>query len=243
MSSNKPIIGVSADIGVEEESKFPGHRQTFVYEDYVKSVESAGGIPIVLPVTTDEEIVKQLAEEIDGLLLTGGVDVNPLEYGEEPLEQQGGISPERDKFEIALLKAVIDLKKPVFAICRGLQIMNIAYGGTLYQDLTYISKKTLKHQQGSVNLGDETHSVFVEKDSYLHDIFGEKVMTNSFHHQAVKEVAKGFKVTAWSKDDIVEGIEKEGDCSVVGVQWHPERMADEHEHMLKLFKHLVKEAS
>lgn len=244
MSSKKPVIGISADINVEEAGNFPGHRQTFVYEDNVKSVEAAGGLPVVLSVTTDEAIIKQLAEEIDGLLLTGGADVNPLEYGEEPLENQGMISPERDQFEIALVKAVIDLKKPVFAICRGIQIMNIAYGGTLHQDLAYISKETSKHKQNSLRPGDESHTVFIKKDSYLYELFGDEVMTNSFHHQAIKEVAKGFKVTAASKDGIVEGIQKEGDCSVAGVQWHPEWMVgDHHEHMLKLFKHLVKEAS
>ncbi|WLV24913.1 gamma-glutamyl-gamma-aminobutyrate hydrolase family protein [Aciduricibacillus chroicocephali] len=243
MAEKKPIIGVSADIGVEEASNFPGHRQTFVYEDYVKAVEAAGGVPIVLPVTRDEEIIKQHAEEIDGLLLSGGVDINPLEYGEEPLENQGAIFPERDEFEIALVKAVIELEKPVFAICRGIQIMNIAYGGTLYQDLEYAPEHTLKHQQGSGRPGDESHTVFVEKGSWLHGIFGEEVRTNSFHHQAIKDVAAGFKVTAKSKDGIIEGIEKEGDCSIVGVQWHPERMADERDDMLRLFKHLVKEAS
>lgn len=91
--------------------------------------------------------------------------------------------------------------------------------------------------------GDESHTVFVEKDSWLHELFGDEVRTNSFHHQAVKDVAEGFKVTATSKDGIIEGIEKEGDCSIVGVQWHPERMAGDNEDMLKLFRHLVKEAS
>lgn len=238
MINNKPIVGISGSVYKDANGRFPGYRLSFVNEDYVTSVENEGGVPFIIPVTTNKQVISNQVDQIDGLVLSGGVDVNPLSYDEEPLQNQGAILPERDEFEIELVRATIDAGKPVFAICRGMHILNIAYGGTLYQDIEYISEPAIKHEQES-SPWVESHTVHMEEGSYLHELFGEKVLTNSFHHQVVKDVAPDFTVTARADDGVIEGMEKKGDRSVFAVQWHPEMMTTKHENMRKLFNDFV----
>jgi len=237
MTADRPVIGVTAEITVAQGGRFPGYRSVSIYEDYVKGVERGGGLPFVLPVTTDEDVTRAQAQAIDGLLLTGGADIDPLLYGEEPEEKLGAIEPERDVHELVLVKEAIRLGKPIFAICRGIQILNIALGGTLYQDLSYKPHSTLKHEQQS----DPTalsHTVHVQEDTYLFGVFGEKTQTNSFHHQAVKDIAEDLSVAATSLDGVVEGLENH-ERSIIAVQWHPERLARDHEQMQQLFTDFV----
>lgn len=238
MTSKRPTIGVSGNVSIDKNGRFPGYRSAFAYEDYITAVELGGGTACILPVTANEEVIKSHAEHIDGLLLTGGPDINPLIYGDEPVERLGKVSPERDKFDLDLVKRVSELGKPVLAICRGVQIVNVAFGGTLHQDVAGTTEFFVKHEQSSgPSIG--THTVEIEKDSYLHRLFGDEVITNSFHHQAIKELANGFKAVAHSKDGIIEAMQKEEDLSIVGVQWHPERMAKYDRKMLKLFEDFV----
>jgi len=240
MEVKRPIIGISGNISIEKDGRFPGYRSAFAYEDYIKAVEMAGGTACILPVTTNADVIKSHAEYIEGLILTGGIDINPLLYGEEPAENLGRISSERDEFDLDLLKCVSKMGKPVLAICRGIQVVNIAFGGTLHQDLAGMSEFFVRHEQLS-GPSVASHTVHIEKDSYLHKIFGGKIVTNSFHHQAIKRLANGFKAVAHSTDGVIEAIEKE-DLLVVGVQWHPERMAKGDEKMLQLFKEFVQRA-
>jgi putative glutamine amidotransferase len=175
---------------------------------------------------------------IDALVLTGGVDIDPYLFGEPPIPQQGTIDPLRDTYELKLTKQALEQGKPLLAICRGCQVLNVAAGGTLYQDLNAQVKNSMKHsQQAPTWYG--SHPVDLREGSRLHGVYGkERVTTNSFHHQGVKNTAPGFTETAWSEDGVVEGIEQDGGAWVVGVQWHPERMIDgEH---FKIFQALVK---
>jgi putative glutamine amidotransferase len=133
------------------------------------------------------------------------------------------------------LKHVIDQGKPVLAICRGLQILNVAYGGTLYQDMSEIKESCIKHDQYS-NTSDPSHSIIIKEGTHLHSLYDNQALINSFHHQAIKDVASGFEVSSWAKDGVIEAIKKQGEQFVVGVQWHPEMMAKEHTSMLNLFK-------
>ncbi|WP_186575948.1 gamma-glutamyl-gamma-aminobutyrate hydrolase family protein [Aquibacillus kalidii] len=240
---SRPIIGISGSTQIDEGGRFPGSKRAYVYEDYVRSTERAGGVPFILPVMKDVDSIKQQVAALDGIIISGGDDVNPLMYGVEPHILQGEINPERDAFDEQLIKAAVEANKPILAICRGMQILNVVFGGTLYQDLSYIDGSYIKHDQYS-GPSYPSHSVSIEPDSFLYTIFEDKVtMINSFHHQAVKDIAHGFKVTARAKDRVVEAIEKDDDSSfVIGVQWHPEMMTESNSQMLALFEALIGKA-
>ena len=238
----KPLIGITGNIFIDAHDElFPGLHRAYVNNDYIRAVEKAGGTPLILPLIFDSEAIKDQVEAVDGILLSGGYDVHPRFYGEEPLEKLGFILQERDKHEIELIKIAIELNKPILGICRGLQILNVALGGSLYQDLSYIEGCNIKHFQSSLK-GATSHTVDLIKGTKLFDILGEKIITNSIHHQAVKEAAPTLEITALSKDGIVEGLEYTGDNYIVAVQWHPEMIFENYPIMLKLFECLVEEA-
>ncbi|MFD3157779.1 gamma-glutamyl-gamma-aminobutyrate hydrolase family protein [Haloimpatiens sp. FM7330] len=237
----KPIIGVSGSIIVDEGGMFPGYERAYVNDDYIQSVVRAGGVPYIIPMVYDEEVIRDQVKNVDALILSGGHDVNPLLYGEEPSQKLGGILPKRDTFDCALIKMAMEMKKPILGICRGHQIINAANGGTIYQDLSYINGCYIKHNQQHLS-NIPTHTVEITEGTKLYDILGEKVLTNSFHHLALNDIAPGFKVAAVSKDGVVEAIEKEGEEFVIGIQWHPEMMAKDNENMLNIFKALIRQA-
>lgn len=234
----KPIIGIVGNLLIDQGGMFPGYERAYVNKDYVKSVEKAGGAPVILPLVSDYEVVKIQIEAMDSIIISGGFDVNPLIYGEEPSQKQGFLCPERDEYDLMVIKAAMELNKPILGICRGLQILNVALGGTMYQDLSLIEGCYIKHVQES-RPEVAGHTVKVEEGTKLYSIFGEKIITNSFHHQAIKDLAPGFKVAARAKDGVIEAIEKE-EGFVVGIQWHPEMMAGkDNELMLSLFEEFV----
>ena len=239
----KPVIGISGSLIIDDSGSFAGYKRSYVNNDYILSVIKNGGIPFIIPFNENEEVIKSQMEMVDGLLLSGGQDVNPHNYGEEPMPKLGDTFPERDDFEYGLLKAALDQKKPILGICRGFQIINTFFKGSLYQDLSYIGTDVLKHNQ--VNSPSRvTHSVMVDKTTKLFDIFGEeKIMVNSFHHQAVKALGEGLVISAKAPDGITEAIEKLEYPFLVGVQWHPEMLHVSVEMMNKLFTSFIKEAS
>lgn len=233
-----PVIGILSRI--YSKSNNSSYTYMGIPSDYIESVIAAGGIPVVLPVTTNTALVERLIDNVDGLLIPGGVDLNPLVYGEEPIIKQGEISDEIDKCDMESIKIADRQKKPMLGICRGIQIINAAFGGTLYQDLSQAKGCYIKHeQQAKRNLA--SHTVNIKKDTVLYEIFGSKTITNSFHHQAVKDAARGFTVSALSCDGIVEAIEKTEPNFILGVQWHPEGMAKDDSKMHELFKRFIEE--
>lgn len=237
----KPIIGISGSLIIDQGGMFPGYERAYVNDDYVQSVVRAGGVPYIIPMVYDDEVIKAQAEAIDALIMSGGHDVNPMLYGEEPCKELGGLLPKRDTFDMALIKAVMELGKPILGICRGEQILNVVNGGSLYQDLKFAEGSYIKHNQGQLP-NFATHTVTVKEGSKLHEILGSETLVNSFHHLAVKTVAPGFKAVAYSKDGIVEAIEKEGDIFVMGLQWHPEMLSKDYSNMAKVFERLIEEA-
>ncbi|SEA05385.1 putative glutamine amidotransferase [Thalassobacillus cyri] len=229
------IIGVGAGISRDEGGPFPGYRRYFANEDYIEAVYASGGLPFILPVLDSEDAIKRQVESIDGLLLTGGNDVNPLKYGEEPVLMEHPPYPERDNAELLLVKETVRQEKPVLGFCRGIHILNVAFGGTLYQDISHKDGETIEHNQYS-NGNMVSHTITFDQESRFYDIFGEEFQVNSFHHQAVKDVADGFRATAEAKDGIVEVIEKKDkDNFVTGIQFHPELFEADHERMRKVF--------
>lgn len=240
MNKKRPIIGVSGGMQTVKEIIFPGLQRAYVNNDYIESIINSNGIPIILPIPNKIDVVKDQVDIIDGLILSGGHDLNPLLWGEEPTQKLGEILPKRDEFDIALVKYATKLKKPILGICRGMQLINVAFGGTLYQDLSYINGCNIKHNQ--INSPSvPTHTVNIKKDTILHNIFGNKIITNSFHHLAVNNIAKGFKISAYSQDGIIEAIEREDDKSIIAVQWHPEMMTEKSDNMQKLFDWFINE--
>lgn len=238
----KPVIGISGSILVMENGRFPGYRRSYVNEDYVKSVIEAGGIPLIIPVSTDQEILASYFSIIDGLVLSGGHDVDPLQYGEQPLQKLGQTLSERDVFDKALVENALKANMPVLGICRGHQVLNVALGGSLYQDLDYIPNCSIKHDQFR-DPSMPTHEIEVAEGSRLREILGSnRVLTNSFHHLAIKDMGQGLVVNAKADDGVIEGVEHPDYKFVVGVQWHPEMMALSDDKMMNLFKAVVEAA-
>lgn len=232
------LIGISGNTLITDGGMNAGMQKTYVNNDYVSSVISAGASPIILPVIENEEYIVEAVKRIDGIIISGGYDVNPILYGEEPEKIQGYTSDELDDCNLKLIKAACSLKKPILGICRGLQIINVYFGGTLYQDLSDKDGFYIKHTQES-SRNFKGHTVYVKKDSVLNPILGEKCMVNSFHHQGIKKLADGFKISAVSKDGVIEAIEKMDDNFILCVQWHPEGLTENGTEMLEIFKRFV----
>jgi len=236
---DKPLIGIIGNILIDQGGMFPGYERAYVNNDYVISVVKAGGIPVILPVISDDNTIKSQVEKVDGIIISGGFDINPLFYGEEPTEKQGFTFNERDEYDMKIVKYSSQLKKPILGICRGIQVINVAFGGTLYQDTSFAKGSYIKHMQNS-KPDLPSHTVEIIKDSMLYNIIGESAITNSFHHQSVKDVAPGFKISAMAKDGIIEAIESEKEDFILGVQWHPEMLTARGDtQMLKIFENLI----
>lgn len=225
------VVGISCKHEADEE-------RVLLSEGYFRAIEAAGGVPLILPPLTSAAAISRCAALVDGLLLSGGPDLDPAYFNEEP-RGTGVISPVRDHFELALLAEVIRLGKPVLGICRGMQVLNVFAGGDLYQDIPSQYPEALKHmQQAPAWYG--THKVRLAPGSVLARLYGcTELRVNTFHHQAVRQVAPGFRVAAWAEDGLVEAIESAGPAFVVGVQWHPETMWEKDDRQARLFKAFV----
>lgn len=237
----KPRIGITASQFLTEGGILAGTKRQYVSDAYVRAILWAGGVPVVLPIVDDQEAITAQADMVDGLVLSGGGDIQPQLFGEEPVCQMGKVLPERDKHELALVKITVTAAKPILGICRGCQLLNIALGGSIYQHLSPV-ETNLQHDQQSPGYY-AGHTVMLEEGSKLASLWGTEVMTNSFHHQAIKLAAHGLSITARTKDGIIEAVEHDTAPFIVGVQWHPELMLDSHPNMLDLFTAFVKAAS
>lgn len=234
----EPIIGIVAGLVGEIMPNNELLSRTAAPRSYSDAIDLAGGIPILIPIVKNENIEKQLSI-CDGFIFTGGMDINPIIYNEEPHQNLGAFSTELDRYQYRFIEKVIQSKKPFLAICRGFQMLNVVTGGTLYQDLSEIdSVKLLQHTQKGLGK-DPAHSVIIEKESCLYNIFGNKALVNSYHHQSIKSLGRGLKAVAKAKDGIIEGVELEGRKFGIGVQWHPETMVLSDNKMLKLFELLI----
>lgn len=233
------VIGISSNLGTIETGSYIGRERAFVVYDYVQAIALAGGIPIILPVVESDEQIMGQVQLIDGLLLSGGQDVAPAYYGEQPESALGVVHRERDAHELALVKIAHQMNKPILGICRGIQLINVAFGGTLYQDISSHHQQALQHCQKS-KPESAAHTVHLVEGSLIHRLLGSSTIeTNTFHHQAVKTLAPGFTVTGTADDQLIEVIERDGDPFTLGVQWHPELMHRHHPTMQKLFEGFV----
>ena len=223
----RPLVGITLGDGDE-----PGLHA--VREDYVRSVEQAGAVPVVLPPVRPED-VPALLDRLDGVLLSGGVDVDPALYGQERHPKLGRVNRRRDDFELALTREALRRDQPVFAICRGHQVLNVASGGTLVQDIPSLIAGAVEHD-GRGPRCRRSHRVEVTASSRLREILGEDaVSVNSLHHQAVDRIGEGLVMSARSEDGVVEGLEMPGRRFVLAVQWHPESFWNRSDSFQSLF--------
>lgn len=238
----RPIIGITGNTANYKNADFESFKIDYVSLGFSEAVSKVGGIPIVLPVK-NESFAAEYVNMIDGLLLSGGQDVSPMLYGEEPRKVIGPISPERDLSEVAIIKEAIRQKKPILGICRGLQLINVVLGGSLYQDLNEDESITIQHVQRALP-EHVTHSIQVKTGSHIASIHQNGDFVNSIHHQAIKDLGNGLTVTAWSKDNVIEAIEANNeDYDILGIQWHPEVTFTTNEASLSIFKDLVTRAA
>lgn len=220
-----PVIGITcsslvlADLGGAARFSLPSY--------YVRCVADAGGLPLILPHVAAESAAAYLAR-VDGLVLSGGVDVDPDHYGQEPMPDLGKVDLARDAFEIELMRGAREAGTPTLAICRGIQVMNVAFGGTLLQHIPAQVDGAHRHDQQTIQPDAVGHGLVIEAGTRLHEIAGlERTRVNSFHHQAVDRVAEGFVVSARALDGVIEGLEDPAHPYCLGVQWHPERRPED----------------
>lgn len=238
-----PIIGVFADTMSCNKGGFGDVTRQYINAAYISAVEDAGAVPFIIPVSNDLEKTKKLIDLCDGLLFPGGEDIDPGYYGENPHKNLGEIRPEVDKFLFHSLLYALEQRKPALGICKGMQMMVVATGGSLYQDIySQREEETFLHcQSGRRTYG--VHQVQIDKDSCLFQILETgQIATNSMHHQSVRTLGKGLRLSAHTEDGIVEAVESL-DGRLIGVQWHPEEMVPESGAMKRLFKNLVQRAS
>lgn len=214
-----PLVGVSC-------SRY--HSTNLLPETYTNAIAAAGGVPVILATVDNPDAARSVMEKLDGLLLSGGEDVNPAWYGEEVLNSTVEFDSVRDRSDSLLLAAALQAGKPVLAICRGSQLANVFLGGTLYQDIPTQLPGSLEHS------GDRLHTIGLEPGSFLARAYGaDSLEVNSFHHQCVKDLGKGITVTARSEDGIVEAWEAPG---ITAVQFHPEKMLPDNPFWLAFFQ-------
>ena len=229
--ADKPLIGIS--LGYSNKNS--------VNSVYVESVLLNGGVPYLIPVTDDVELLRQIVAELDGIILTGGEDIAPHFYGAEKHPKLGEVNYKRDLYDLTLFKLATDRNVPVLGICRGLQLINIGMGGTLYQDIPSEKPSDVNHRPGN---SEVAHDVNLTPGSLIHRIMGQnRIQVNSKHHQGISKLAPGLKVSGWSTDSIPEVIEAYPHRQILGVQYHPEDFAGKGDTLHgKLFSFLVDEA-
>ncbi len=225
----RPVVGITLD----DEHARPGVH--VLRDDYVRSVEQAGAIPVVVAPCAPADAVR-LLDRLDGLLLSGGVDLDPALFDEAPHPKLRRVDRERDDLELALVREAVRRDLPILAICRGIQVLNVAIGGTLIQDIPSDIAGGERHDCPEPR-SRRVHRIEIEPGTRLHDILGEvTISVNSFHHQAVSRVGDGLAVSARCEaDGVVEGLEMPGRRFVVGVQWHPETFWDHSDSFQSLF--------
>ncbi len=220
-----PLIGITGGLSVNK----MGSQVCDVGQAYIFAIQKAGGIPVMIPTGLGEEALAALLPRLDGIMLTGGGDLDPIHYGGEMHPRVYGICPQRDTLETSLLRNALDEHKPILAICRGIQVLNVTLGGSLYEHIEDCVTHALKHDYYPDYPRDKlTHTVSITCGSKLDEIIAlDEIRVNSLHHQGIFRVAKGLKATGFAPDGLVEAVEVNNTSFGLGVQWHPECLPDD----------------
>ena len=226
-----PVIGM---LGAVDNDKVA----SLIY-NYAKAIEKSGGLPVLLPFVESNEILDEFVSRCDGFLFTGGADVSPERYGEEIKPACGDIQYNRDELEFKAFGKIFESRKPILAICRGAQFVNVALGGTLYQDLPTEFASDIVHRQRE-GLLDYSHYIRVVENTPLYTLMGEsRIKGNSFHHQAIKRLGEGLKVMANADDGVVEAVWYDGEQYLRAYQWHPERLCEADDFNKRIFDDFI----
>lgn len=234
----RPTIGMTSWRYQDDDERWEA-----ILDGYPRAVLEAGGLPLILPaISPAPAVAEAYLGIVDGLILTGGADIHPSFYGQTVLDRCGEIDEERDRFEVELVHAARSRDLPLLGICRGLQVLNVALGGSLYQDLSYRQQTDSAHQSPRERRREPVHQVAITEGSRLAEILGvRELRVTSTHHQIIRDLAPGLTVNAVAPDGVVEGVEGAGRF-LLAVHWHPERMFTGHGEQLALFRALVEAA-
>ena len=237
-SQDRPIIGLTTYRKLSSDTGAPlfGLMRT-----YVEAVAAAGGIPLLIPLGLPDEDLSVILKRVDGFILPGGGDIDPIAYRGTPNDRVNGIDKDRDRVELLLARAAVETRKPFLAICRGHQVLNVALGGTMWEDIATQIPGSIRHDyNGTGERTDRQHIVQVREQSFLARVMGTvEVAVNSLHHQGLRDLAPGLTVSANAPDGLIEGVEIEGHPFAIGVQWHPEVLVKLDPAMHNLFVGLV----
>jgi putative glutamine amidotransferase len=247
MSMSRPVIGIAT----QTLEALPGELPPcwIMGQKYVHALRSSGAIPWLIPLIPDDlSTLREIYQRLDGIFLTGGVDVDPSQYGEHRASYCGRTDPPRDAVEIQLIRWSLVDRKPILAVCRGIQVVNVALGGNLFQDVASQRPGSIKHDYFPTKEAPArdylAHSIRTMQGSRLRAYLGEApVLVNSMHHQAIKNLAPGLVVTAVAPDGVIEGVEGSNGHYLLGVQWHPEELTDRDGGMQELFTSFVRAAT
>jgi putative glutamine amidotransferase len=239
----RPVIGITASI----DRHSPVFGETYALtRKYAEGVRQAGGVPLIVPHNLDEDSLRVVLDRLDGIVLSGGGDIDPALFGEELHPATCEIEPDRDRAELTLARRVVERDLPFLGICRGIQVLNVALGGSLVQDIPSQVPEALPHSfdRKTTPRGYLAHAVKIDPSSQLARIMQlEAAQTNSWHHQSIKRPADGLRVTAVAPDGVIEAVEVPERRFAIAVQWHPEWLFEEHAEHRKLFEELVRAAS
>jgi putative glutamine amidotransferase len=243
--SGRPIVGLPTQTMEGDGNGMPNC--WIMSQRYVSTLAGVGGVPFIVPLLNDQTALRAIYDELDGVFLCGGVDMDPRHYGAPRHRLCGRTDPARDRAELQLVQWAIQDKKPVFGVCRGVQVINVASGGTLYQDLAAEIAQSIKHDyfpiQGRYERDLLSHSVSVDEESRLGRLLGvRRIKVNSMHHQGISQLGNGLVPTAWAPDGIIEAVESVNGHYLLGVQWHPEELASTDPRMRRLFATFIQES-
>lgn len=248
MTAHRPLIGVTTQT-LQSIEGIPGELPTSVVmnQRYYLAAAAAGGVPVLVPLLGDDlETLRALYDRLDGVLIPGGVDMDPATYGDTPHEKLGRIDPPRDKTELQLATWALTEKKPLLGLCRGVQVLNVACGGTLYQDIAAEVPGAIKHDyfpDSGFGRDHMAHEVTLTAGSRIRETMQqERVRVNSLHHQAIRTLGAGLRTTGVAPDGVIEAVEFEGDQFAMGVQWHPEVFEMNDPNTRRLFQLFVEAA-
>lgn len=243
-----PLIGITTyyikhgESYIENARGLPDQDMLMSTMDYARSVRSVGGLPLAIPVLADGNYLQEIINELDGFIFSGGRDISPLNYNTSIKKGLTMVNPERDEFEFKLLEAVLSAGKPILGICRGFQLINVYFGGSLYQDLAVKPASQLEHFAKMLPKYSPCHRVKLSRDSKLFPVFqSEEILVNSLHHQAIDQVGKGLVVKGKAEDGVIEVLESPDYPDMTAVQWHPEMMAEKDKSQLNIFKLFIRE--
>jgi putative glutamine amidotransferase len=236
---SSPLIGIPSFHDTSSPESMPP--RFAMSRPYITALEAAGASPVIIPLALSETALRNLYERLDGLFIAGGGDLNPETYGCVPHPKTSGIDPLRDEAELRLLHWALDDNLPILGVCRGAQTLNVAAGGTLLQDISDELPQAIRHQYFPEKQRDYVaHEIEVTAHSHLARIIGQNARVNSFHHQAVRQVAPNFRAVAYAPDGVIEAIEHTDREFVIGVQWHPEGLIAFDGAMRALFETFVR---